>query len=269
MSFNHLIPASIRGWLFWRRVRVLSFFKRAGHALGLGRLTWKMSLPSEVSFWEDYIRTRGGNCHAEEEFTFRTAADSELQPWLREWLNVPDGTELRALDVGAGPLTWIGKKWGDRRLHIVAVDPLADSYNTLMDRYGIQPPVRTECGNGEDIVARFGAQAFDLVFARNSLDHSFDAIRAVTSIVEVAKPGGVIFLWHNPDEAEGLDYQGLHQWNFRLENGELIVWRGTHKLNVNRELAEHLTVLRCELHEGMIQAVFRKRCTTRQVGLHQ
>jgi nitrite reductase/ring-hydroxylating ferredoxin subunit len=77
-------------------------------------------------------------------------------------------------------------------------------------------------------------------------------------MIEVAKPGGVIFLWHNQDEAEHLSYQGLHQWNFRLENGDLVVWRGEKKLNVNRAFSKQLKVLRCELDGDMIQAVYRK-----------
>ncbi len=258
MSLKQYIPEKTRAWLFWKRVRLFSLLKRAGHALGLGKLTWKMSLPSEIQFWDAYIRSRGTSCHAEEEFAFRTSPEAELQPWLREWLTVPDGAELRVLDVGAGPLTWVGKKWGARRIAVSAVDPLADAYNMLMARHGVTPPVRTERGNGEEIVERFGAGMFDLVFARNSLDHSYDAIRAVTAMVEAAKPGGIVFLWHNPDEAEGLDYQGLHQWNFCLANGGLQVWRAGRRLDVNTEFMGQLEVLRCELREGMIEAIYRK-----------
>lgn len=258
MSLKHLIPATIRRWLFWRQANFFAVVKKCGHALGIGKLTWKMSRPSEIKFWDRYLQTRGKSCDAEAEFAFRTSPDSEFQPWLREWITT-GAPELRALDVGAGPLTWIGKTWPGRNVSISAIDPLAESYHQLMARYGIVPPVRTETGEGEQIVERFGREVFDLVFARNSLDHSFDAIRAVKSIVEVTKPGGVIFLWHYPDEGEGSAYQGLHQWNFRLDKRELLVWRPNETLNVNQFFADRLGVLRCELRDGMIQAVFRKR----------
>lgn len=165
---------------------------------------------------------------------------------------------VRVLDVGAGPLTWMGKNWPGRKLTIDAIDPLAEAYGQIMRRLVIKPPVETKPGDGEEVVKLFGRQVFDLTFARNCLDHSYDAIQAVTSMIEATKPGGIIVLWHNQDEAEHLCYEGLHQWNFRLENSELIVWKGHRKLNVNRVFAGQLHTLRCELRENMIQAVYRK-----------
>jgi SAM-dependent methyltransferase len=258
MALKHLFPEPVRRWLFWRRAKTLAVVKKIGHALGLGKFIWKLALPSEAGFWEEYLATRGKSCRAEEEFQFRVSPDSEFQPWLRQWMNCPEGSEIRVLDVGAGPLTWVGKTWSGRRVRIDAIDPLADAYDQLLQQQGITPPVRTIKGDGEEIVNQFGRQIFDMAFARNCLDHSYNAIQAVTAMIEVAKPGGVIFLWHNQDEAEHLSYQGLHQWNFRLENGDLVVWRGEKKLNVNRAFSKQLKVLRCELDGDMIQAVYRK-----------
>lgn len=236
----------------------MAVVKKTGHRVGLGKVIWKMSLPSEVRFWEDYLASRGRSCAAEAEFDFRMSPDSELQPWLREWMNCPEGSEVRVLDVGAGPLTWVGKKWSGRRVVIEAIDPLANSYAEIMRRHKLTPPAPTKPGDGEDVVKLFGPNRFDLAFARNCLDHSYDAIQAVQSMIEATKPGGIIFLWHNQDEAEHLCYQGLHQWNFRLQDGSLVVWKGDRKFNVNREYAGKLQVLRCELREDMIQAIYRK-----------
>jgi len=258
MSLKRCIPEKIRIWLYWRRAKTLAVVKKAGHKLGLGKFIWKVSLPSEISFWDEYLASRGKSCGAVEEFNFRTDPNAALQPWLREWMNCPTGAEVRVLDVGAGPLTWVGKQWSGRKVVIDAIDPLADAYSRIMREQGIQPPVETKPGNGEDVVKLFGRHVFDLAFARNCLDHSYDAIQAVTSMIEATKPGGIIFLWHNQDEAERLSYQGLHQWNFRLEKGELLVWKGDQSLNINRAFAEQLQVLRCELRDDMIQAVYRK-----------
>ncbi|HEY3901261.1 MAG TPA: hypothetical protein VGM54_21815 [Chthoniobacter sp.] len=259
MSLKQLLPEPIRRRLFWCRVRVLAFAKRIGHSFGLGKVIWKLALPSEVQFWEHYVESRGKSCDAEAEFQFRASAEGELQPWLTKWLNVPAGGEVRILDVGAGPMTWVGKKWGDRRVQVEAIDPLAGAYDQILDRFGVVPPVRTQLGEGEGIVAQFGREVFDMTFARNCLDHAYDAIEAVKNMVDATKSGGVIYLWHNQDEAEKLAYQGLHQWNFRLKDGDLLVWKGSRTLNVNRQLLDRLEVLRCDLEDDMIHAVFRKR----------
>ncbi len=258
MSLKHLIPERTRSWLYWRRAGLFAVFKKAGHRLGLGKIIWRLSLPSEVQFWANYLATRGKSCRAEEEFKFRMSPEAELQPWLRQWLRLPEGGVFKALDVGAGPLTWIGKKWDQHTIQIEAIDPLAEAYDQIMSQHGLNPPVRTQKGNGEEVMELFGKGVFDLTFARNSLDHSYDAIKAVTSMIEATKTGGVIFLWHNQDEAEHLCYEGLHQWNFRLENGALKVWKGNRELNVNQAFAGTLEVLRCELEGDMIQAIYRK-----------
>jgi SAM-dependent methyltransferase len=258
MSLKHCIPQKYRAALHRRRAKTFAVVKKAGHRLGLGKFIWKWSLPTEVGFWDEYLSSRGKSCNAVDEFKFRTDPDSEFQPWLREWMNCPEGSRVRVLDVGAGPLTWVGKKWPGRELAIDAIDPLAESYAGIMRRHNIHPPVPTKPGDGEDAAKMFGGNVFDLAFARNCLDHSYDAIQAVRSMIEATKPGGVIFLWHNQDEAEHLNYQGLHQWNFRLQQGELLVWKGNKEMNVNREYAGKLQVLRCELREDMIQAVYRK-----------
>ena len=258
MPIKHLIPKPIRRGLSRGRAKTFAALKKSGHALGLGKFIWKTGLPSEVSFWNEYLATGGKSCDAVDEFKFRIAPDSQLQPWLCEWLDCPEGSVVRVLDVGAGPLTWIGKKWAARDVQIEAIDPLAEAYDQIMNQHGIRPPVRTKKDDGEEVVRRFGRDGFDLAFARNCLDHAYDAIQAVTNMIEATKPGGVVFLWHNEDEAERLSYQGLHQWNFHLQQGELVVWKGKRVMNVNQTFAKQLKTLRCELRDGMIQAVYRK-----------
>jgi len=258
MKLKHLMPEAIRRWLFWRRVALLALLKKAGHALGLSKLVWRMSLPSEVHFWDDYIRTRGQCCDAIDEFAFRISPDSELQTWLQELLQKPEDAALKFLDVGAGPLTWIGKKWGTRRIQINALDPLADSYNKILDHYGLNPPVRTEAIAGEDLLKVFPANSFDLTFARNSLDHSYDAPQVIKNMVAATKPGGIVFLWHAQNEGERYNYQGLHQWNFRREGDTLIVWRMQTSFNVNEFFAGQLQLISCTLADDMIKAVYQK-----------
>lgn len=271
MSFKDSIPPPLRKWLAQRKAGATAVSRKVGHKLGLGKKIWEKALPEEISFWDDFIGSRGASYDAEEEFAFRIDPNSQLQPWLADYLSAPTGSTVRILDVGAGPLTWVGKKHDGWNVEIEAIDPLAESYDKALDGNGVVPPVRTKKGNGEDIVEIFGPESFDITFARNCLDHAFDAVKAVRDMVEATKPGGIMCLWHQQDEAERMQYHGLHQWNFHAENGELTLSSPNVKVNVNKEFAGKIQCLRCdiandwsvfssarEMDEGMIEAVYRK-----------
>ncbi len=63
---------------------------------------------------------------------------------------IASGTDrIRILDVGAGPLTVLGKRLTGVQIDITAVDPLAGDYGTLLQRHGIAPPIRTQWCEGE------------------------------------------------------------------------------------------------------------------------
>jgi SAM-dependent methyltransferase len=105
----------------------------------------------------------------------------ELQSHVAAFL--PDVPCPRILDVGAGPLTILGKRLAEKDLSIVAVDPLADEYDKLLDRYAIVPPVRTIVQPAETLSKRFSPDSSDLVYARNCFEHSYDPIRAMQQML--------------------------------------------------------------------------------------
>ena len=229
MSLKNLIPERTRSWLYWRRAGLFAVFKKAGHRLGLGKIIWRLSLPSEVQFWADYLSSHGKSCRAEEEFKFRMSPEAELQPWLRQWLRLPRGRCVQGVGRRGRPAHLDREKeWDQHTIQIEAIDPLlAEAYDQIMQQHGLNPPVRTRKGNGEEVVELFGKGVFDLTFARNSLDHSYDAIKAVTSNdrsdqdrrrhLSLAQPGrGRTPLLRRPAPSG----------DFRLENGALKVWKG-------------------------------------------
>jgi hypothetical protein len=83
--------------------------------------------------------------------------------------------------------------------------------------------VRTAPIAGEELPDVFPAHLFDLAFARNSLDHSYDTPQVIKNMGAATKSGDIVFLWHAQNEGERQNYQGLHQWNFRKEGDTLIV----------------------------------------------
>jgi SAM-dependent methyltransferase len=183
---------------------------------------WEQNLSAEVAFWQSIIADRGVTFGCSEEVEERLNPDTPLQDYLRELL--PASGHVRILDIGAGPFTTVGKKWEGRTVEIVAVDALAQAYDSILAEYGIVPPVRTiECV-GEKVADMFPAQSFDLVHIKNALDHCFDPIAVLKSALAVCKPQGFIFLSHHANEGRHQGYCGLHQWNLAALDNHFMLW---------------------------------------------
>jgi SAM-dependent methyltransferase len=211
--------------------RVLSFRDR--------KLTtsarWSKEVGHEATFWRDWIAT-----HAfgdEQDFAYRLDPDAILnEALIAERLDRFDD-EVAILDVGAGPLTTLGKQYPGKSLKIRAVDPLADQYDAILAEAGLEPPVRTEPGDGERLLDLFPAESFDIAYAANALDHSYDPMQAVESMVALVRPGGFVALRHHRNEANQKSYLGLHQWNFDSRDGRFVIWNreGSHDMNARVE----------------------------------
>lgn len=186
-------------------------------------------LPEEIAFWDDYLRT--GGLQWPDEFARR--ADPRAPLVESEILTrLPDRDPVRILDVGAGPMTVLGRHLPGREVEVVAVDPLARHYDELLDRYGIAPPVRTLACEGESLVSRFGEAAFDFAYARNALDHAYDPRRVIRQMIAVVEPGGWVILRHRPNEAETAGYEGLHRWNFDEREGMFWISDRSYRYNM-------------------------------------
>jgi SAM-dependent methyltransferase len=204
--------------------------------------TWQRGLGEEEDHWSRYLATEGDQWP--DEYRERLDATTPLAPELTSLLRVADGAPVRILDVGAGPMTILGKVWPGHDVEIVAVDALAERYDALLASNGIVPPVRTQLCHSERLADQFGAESFDLVHARNTLDHGYDPVRAIEQMAIVTAPGGVIVLDHHRDVAEFEAYQGLHQWNLRLEGDTYIAWRPGERRDVMAALGPSYAITR-------------------------
>lgn len=201
---------------------------------------WRKGIAEEVYFWDGFIGSKGGKWP--EDFVERFDANLPLQPYLAEIISAPKGATIRILDVGAGPLTFVGRTSPDWEIEITPVDPLADAYDQILAHYELVPPVRTLNVAAEEVEATFPANHFDLVTARNTLDHAFDPAHAILQMLAVAKPGGKIHLAHHIDEASNNANHGLHQWNFRVEDGVFVIENQGRKVNMDERLHPFGTV---------------------------
>jgi len=182
--------------------------------------TWAAELPSELAFWKSIIDGTHPDKDWVASFDRRLRGADEFQGHLTRYL-VSNGT-TRILDVGAGPVTSLSRPSG-HRVEIVAVDPLTDAYNALLDTHMRLPFTRTLKGDGETL-SSLGLGQFDIVYSRNALDHSYDPVRAIDEMTEVCREGGVVFIEGHINEALTGGYEGLHQWNFMPCDGDLIIW---------------------------------------------
>jgi SAM-dependent methyltransferase len=228
---------------------------------GLGRrLLWRARTKSEVEFWADWLLGAPGTEQWATDRELRLAPDTEIRdPLVRGELERMPAEEISILDVGAGPLTILGYRYPGKTLTIVPVDPLADQYDRLLRDAHLEPPIRTLAVPGEALLEHFGRHRFDIAYATNSLDHSADPLSIISNMVSVVRPGGTVLLRHKRNEGESARYGGLHQWNFDVVDGELLVWNNAVEVNVSTALegrattaawvAEHEVIARLVVRE--------------------
>jgi SAM-dependent methyltransferase len=204
--------------------------------LGFRRLAWRWRLPTEVGHWDIWLRTRGMSDPGD--FARRITPDQPLQEHLKKLLPASKGEAYRILDIGAGPLTTVGKVCDGRKIELLAIDPLASVYDMLLEKNGITPPVRTKYGEAEQIAEMYADGSFDLVHAANSLDHAHDPVAAIKAAARVVRPGGHVFLEHILNEGDREGYGGLHQWNFGVEDDSFTIASSSgQKTNMAKEFA--------------------------------
>src|SRR4051794_5126905 len=106
---------------------------------------WRRELPTEVEFWREWLRSGG----LDWPWSYRERLDPDTplaEPLILDRLS---GDAVRILDVGAGPLTSLGRRHPSSSIEVVAVDPLAARYDELLAEAGVVPPVRTLPCRGE------------------------------------------------------------------------------------------------------------------------
>jgi SAM-dependent methyltransferase len=203
---------------------------------GKNMASWEAGKAPEVTFWRAWLATKGLDYPWDYEPRLDPA--QPLQERITQHLGAPPGATVSILDVGAGPLTRLGKRWEGRIVWITAVDALAEQYERLLRDAGITPPVLTQPGEVERLTERFPKNSFDLVNIENALDHSYDPLLGIRQMLEVVRPGGYVLLLHDVNEAHRTGYVGFHQWNFCADNGHFIIWNPQNRVSVNDALGD-------------------------------
>jgi len=190
-----------------------------------------------VHFWENYVESS--------EFQRRLAVERPFSPEpsqdclfnLLAQASPVKGSKPRVLDVGAGPITNLGTLWPGGSVEVIAIDPLADKYDEILNRKGIIPGIRTRYGEAEKLLEQFPEESFDLLYSSNALDHSYDPATAIRNMVLLCKLGGFVFLRHFENEAEKENFQGLHKWNFFEKRGDMIIANRAVEISLTEKLS--------------------------------
>jgi SAM-dependent methyltransferase len=172
---------------------------------------WLDRLKDEIHFWLGYFATEGI------EYGGRESIEAISRPHRFQFENLFSGLTrgscVAVLDVGAGPISRVGTLSENLRVTLRAVDPLAPAYDAILDLFSWVRPVPTEFGVAEHLLGRFTEGSFDLVHARNALDHALDPLACIDQMARLVRPGGWIVLDHADREGDQQRFQGLHQWN--------------------------------------------------------
>jgi SAM-dependent methyltransferase len=208
---------------------------------GFMQRDWRAGLSDEVVFWAKALENEGQDWH-KGEYRERMDPHLPLQPELRELISASSGATVRILDVGSGPLTRVGRVWPEHVVEITAVDPLAHDYCRIIDRLGLRVPVRPRKVDGERLRDAFPEDSFDLAYASNCLDHSYDPVMAIREMLGVVKPLAFVYLWHFANAGLHERYQGLHQWNFDEVNGDMTISDGRRQTTLSAELRGYAEV---------------------------
>ena len=234
-----ILPMSLRNVVrpYWHRIEEQLRVREIA-ALGPAE-RWAALQREEIDFWDSIFADPGWypDKRIVSHMAERTDPELPLQPYVRERIIAPPGSCVEILDVGAGPLTVLGKKWPGRTVRIMPVDANADEYDKLLAKHGIKPLCRTIFGYAEDLSNIAPSSTFDLVHARNCIDHSKDPLKAISEMVRAVKPRCFVVLVHKISEGRIEKYAGPHQWNLFPQRGRFYVDRpGIRPIDVGEKL---------------------------------
>ena len=215
-------------------------------------------LRNEVRFWRRWLATEG--LEWQDDYRHRFDPRLPIQEHLARLIDRIDGDKVEILDVGAGPVTVLGKTHKTKQLAITATDILAPEYNQLLDDFGLDPPVRTQFAASETLREQIGERQFDIVHAQNTLDHCADPFAAIEEMLALTNPGRFVVLLHEENEGEKERYYALHKWNFSCDGGRFLI-AGPGPRGPRRDVTAMMSGradVECSTASGDILVVMRK-----------
>jgi SAM-dependent methyltransferase len=215
-------------------------------------------LRDEVQFWRSWFATRG--LEWPEDYKERLDPEYPIQEHVARYIDLLPRDPVHILDVGAGPLTKLGKVHRTKNIRITATDLLATEYGRVLEQFGIKPLVRTIFADAENLVDQFGRDSFDIVHGQNCIDHTSNPMKAIEQMIATTKPNGFTILLHAENEGQDKRYEQLHKWDFTGMDGHFII-RGPGPTGRTVDVTEALRPFgstQCIVENNIVLAAIRK-----------
>lgn len=183
---------------------------------------WAKLVDAEISHWNHvfYKYTTDSNSYLHQYVKKRLDVELPLHQNVQLLVDSIDKQEISILDVGSGPVPFLGRK-STKKIKLTAADYLAESYYQLYHQYNLYPPTIPKPIDASKLSLFFDLDYFDIVYARNSIDHTFDPIKCIQEMIKVSNR--YVILEHKLNEGMIENYQGLHQWNFFIKNSKFYI----------------------------------------------
>ncbi|MFC3094521.1 class I SAM-dependent methyltransferase [Alteromonas sediminis] len=219
---------------------------------------WINGAKEEVHYWTTKIGCRD---IFEPSMNTRANPATEFKPELLSLFKNPK--HLDVLDVGSGVVSVLGYVAKGTKINLEMVDPLADFYHQLYEKFNFHPPVKPKRGAGEELLDLYPSASFDLVYCCNALDHAEDPLLILKNMSALIRNNGVIHINVQINEGEHNKYSGLHQWNFEIREGQLYLWRPGQDINLENALRPfgQLTIVSVDNKKRQIEFQLHKKAT--------
>jgi len=218
----------------------------SGTGLNLARHKdmWDEGIVEELRWWREWLSTESSSKWKQEvQDANRPIHDHLIAKRLAELQK----HSVSILEFGSGPAGCLGQTYPGKDISVVAVDALANAYHPILKEYEIYPATRPVAGYGEHLDRVLGDALFDIVYACNAVDHTYDPIRVMDNLIRATNKGGLIVLRHYINEGQFCN--GVHQWNFVIQNDHCILWDTVTEYDISERFSS-IAEVRCHYEKN-------------------
>jgi SAM-dependent methyltransferase len=225
-----------------------------------GKQVWDANLNDEITFWKKWIQNDEFNLP---EDVGRTKTNQPFKSEIEAAIASCPRDHVDILEIGCGPASEMGCRTNTgKAFSVTYCDPLAGEYEKMWAVKKLAMPHQIKAIEVEQLDKHFLPDSFDVAYACNCLDHSFDPLAGIKNIVSLLRAGGKFFLRSRIREGIKEKYVGLHQWNFYFENDFLMLSdRHGNAVNVTDAVSKSAKMVQhnADYENNWMHATFEKR----------